>query len=49
MFGGPAVGKACYCLDWLAGGLEMNELKGFDGMHKVNTQYQHPHTYNHNA
>ena len=27
MVGGPAVGKAGDCLDWLAGGLEMKELK----------------------
>ena len=27
MVGGPAVGKAGDCLDWIAGGLEMKELK----------------------
>ena len=27
MVDGPAVGKAGDCLDWIAGGLEMKELK----------------------
>ena len=27
MVEGPAVGKAGNCLDWIAGGLEMKELK----------------------
>ena len=29
MVEGPAVRKAGNFLDWIAGGLEMNELKGF--------------------
>ena len=29
MVEGPAVGKAGNCLDWIARGLEMNEIKGF--------------------
>ena len=29
MVEGPAVGKAGNCLDWIARGLEINEIKGF--------------------
>ena len=29
MVEGPAVGKAGNCLDWIARGLEMNEIKDF--------------------
>ena len=32
MVDGPAVGKAGDCLDWIAGGLEKNELKDFGNL-----------------
>ena len=32
MVEGPAVGKAGDCLDWIAGGLEKNELKDFGNL-----------------
>ena len=37
MVGGPAVGKAGDCLDWIAGGLERNELKDFGNLCPIKT------------
>ena len=37
MVDGPAVGKAGDCLDWLAGGLEMKELKDSGNPYPIKT------------